>query len=137
MTFHMSRDVILNPKNPGAFMLGIVTDGINDLADILRKNADTDMGRRYHFTNLGSFAAYQNRIPLTNGKYYEPLIRLQTQVGERNILTSAPIKRYLVDETRHLIPRTEASADKYAECFASLLKGKNEPAMKAVTSIPQ
>ena len=125
LMYHMSRDVILNPQNPGALMLRIITDGIHKLIPILRENADTDMGLRYHFRKLNSFAAYQNRIPLTNGEFYKPLIRLQTQVGERNILTSAPIKRYFIDEKGYYIPCTTKNAIKYAEYFASLLKGKN------------
>ena len=122
--FHMSQDVILNPENPGALILRIIIDGIHELINILKHNAETDIGVRYNFMKLRTFSAYQYRIPLTNEKFYEPLIKLQTQVGERNIITSDPITRYFVKESGYLVPCTEAMRKKYASCFASLLQGK-------------
>ena len=122
--FHMAQDVILNPENPGALILRFLTDGIHELFSILEKNFETDIGKRYNFPKLNTFAAYQYRFPLTNDDFYMPLIRLQTQVGEKNILTTDSIKIYFATDQGALVPCTSAMILKYAECLANMLKGK-------------
>lgn len=119
----LSQDVILNPENPGSTILKIKTDGLMELLDIMAQNADTDMGHRYKFNRLFSLSAFQNRIPLTDINFYKPLVKLQTNVGERNILTSCKISRYFSISNGNLIPCTKYLAKKYAEYFASLLSG--------------
>ena len=123
LMLRLSHDVILNPENPGATLLKIKTDGLMELSDILEQNAETDMGKRYKFDKLNSVAAFQNRIPLTDINFYKPLVKLQTNVGEKNILTSCKISRYFSSPDGNLVPCTKYLSKKYAEYFASLLSG--------------
>ena len=125
MMLFMARDVILNPVNPGMEFLKTTTDGLADLAGIVRRNAETDMGRRYHFTRLVSLKAFQSRVPLSDKDCYRPLIDLQTRVGERNILTADPILRYLTSSDGELTPFTERQSRRYAKCLGETLNGKH------------
>lgn len=124
MMLFMARDVILNPENPGLEFLKNTTDGVADLVGILRHNAETDMGRRYHFAKLDTATAYRNRLPLADMESYRPLIRLQTRVGEQCILTADPIVRYLSGSDGELTPFTERQSLRYAECLGETLRGK-------------
>ena len=124
MLYFVSRDVILNPENPGAEFLKFTTNGISVLSSILHHNANTDMGQSYNFAKL-ELKAYQSRVPITDADFYRPLIDLQTRVGEHNIITSAPIVRYLTKRKGELTPFTEQQAQKYAECLSETLKGHN------------
>ena len=124
LSLAITRDVILNPENPGVEYLQFLTDDVPELITILRHNAETDMGRRYHFEKLDTATAYRNRLPLADKEYYRPLIDLQTRVGERNIITSDPIVRYLSSSDGELTPFTESQSRRYAECLGETLKGK-------------
>lgn len=121
----VAQDVILNPENPGGVILRQEMDGINEMKSILKANADTDFGRRYNFSGVKAFEAFQYRIPTTDAGYYEPLIRLQTNVGETQIFTMEPVNRYYRTVNGNLVPSTPSHSRKFAECFASLLKGRN------------
>ena len=123
--FSLAQDVILNPENPGGTILRMMLDGLNEMSNILQKNAATDFGRRYNFKGIKSVEAFQYRIPLTNANYYKPLIDLQTRVGETQILTEEPIHRYYRTPQGNLVPSTPSHSHKFAECLASLLNGKN------------
>jgi glycosyltransferase involved in cell wall biosynthesis len=125
LSLAITRDVILNPENPGAQFLQFLTDNVAELITILRHNAETDMGRRYHFEKLDTAIAYRNRLPLADKDYYRPLIDLQTRVGERNIITADPIVRYLSSSDGELTPFTEKQSRRYAECLGETLKGKH------------
>ena len=117
------RDVILNPENPGVTYMKGLTDGTPALAEILTRNADTDMGRSYNF-NLLDLRAYRNRVPLTDWEFYRPLVNLQTHVGEYNLITADPVVRYLASSNGELIPFTQRQSRTYAECLGQSLKGK-------------
>lgn len=134
MMIRMSQDVILNPENPGGTVLRMMLDGINEMSRILQENADTDFGRRYNFRGIKSFEAFQYRIPLTDADYYNPLIKVQTNVGEKEIFTIEPVNRYYLTSQGSLVPSTPTHSRKYAECFSSLLKGKKS--MLVVRSKP-
>lgn len=134
MMFRMSQDVILNPENPGGTILRMILDGIREINVILQDNKETDFGRRYNFEGIKSFEAFQFRIPLTNAEYYKPLIKLQTNVGEKFLLTQEPIIRYYKAINGELVPSTASHSRKFAECFASLLKGKHN--MLVARSMP-
>ena len=125
LSLAITRDVILNPENPGVEFLQFLTDDVAELITILRHNAETDMGRRYHFEKLDTATAYRNRLPLADKEYYRPLIDLQTRVGERNIITSDPIVRYLSSSDGELTPFTERQSRRYAECLGETLKEKH------------
>ena len=121
---YLSQDVILNPENPGEFMLKVKLDGLMELRNIIKDNLETDFGRHYNFKQIKSVSAYQFLVPLTDSDYYRKIIPLQTNVGDKYILTKRHIKRYYQKKNGTLIPSTRFNCHKYAECLASLLEGK-------------
>ena len=66
------------------------------LRQILYTNHDTDIGNRYDFQDILTISGYQSKVPLTDYDFYEPIIRLQTNVGESKILTADAIKSYMI-----------------------------------------
>ncbi len=57
------------------------------LQGILKRNAETDYGRRFGFSQIETIEEYQRRLPLTNYAFYQPIHQLISRLGERNILT--------------------------------------------------
>lgn len=125
MMIRMSQDVILNPEDPGSTIMRMTLDGVNEVTAILKQNAETDFGQRYNFKGIKSFEAFQYRIPITDANFYAPLIKLQTNVGEKQVFASVNIKRYYLTSGKQLVPSTPSHSLKFAECLASILKGKN------------
>lgn len=119
----VTRDVILNPENPGIEYMKSITDGISELAKILNHNAGTDIGKSYNFGAL-DLRAYRKRVPLSDWSFYHPIVDLQTRVGEYNILCPDPIKRYISSSDGELTPFTELQSRRYAECLGETLKGQ-------------
>lgn len=134
MMLRMSQDVILNPENPGGTILRMMLDGIREMDVILQNNTETDFGRRYNFKGIKCFEAFQYRIPLTNAEFYTPLIRLQTHVGEKNLLTEERITRYYRTVQGELVPSTASHSHKFAECFATMVNGRHN--MLVARSLP-
>lgn len=65
------------------------------LREIIDLNSTTDMGRRYGIMEVLTLTGFQSAVPVTEYDVYEPLIRLQTNIGESGIITSDPIKSYI------------------------------------------
>lgn len=60
------------------------------LLDLLAENKDTEYGKKYGFGKIRSIRDYQERVPVTEYRDYEPYIERMADDGERNLLTSAP-----------------------------------------------
>lgn len=60
------------------------------LARIVRRNADTEFGRRHGFAAIDSPRAYQARVPLSRYEDYSDAIG-RIAAGEANVLTREPI----------------------------------------------
>ena len=65
------------------------------LRNILYRNQNTDIGKRYGFTKILSLTGFRSSVPRSDYDIYEPLVKLQTNIGESGIITSDPIKSYL------------------------------------------
>ncbi len=63
------------------------------LQDGLRRNRDTEVGRRYGFDSIATAAQYRARLPLTTYADYEDDIR-RLAAGERAVLTSEPVRMF-------------------------------------------
>jgi len=61
------------------------------LEQLLRRNANTQFGRRYHFDSIRSVAEYQERVPLSTYDDYQPAIH-QIGDGRQNVLTHNPVQ---------------------------------------------
>ncbi len=60
------------------------------LLDLLRRNADTDFGRRYDFASIRTVADYQRRVPLSTYAAYETAIE-KIGLGHPAVLTQEPV----------------------------------------------
>lgn len=61
------------------------------LLRLLRRNAETEFGRRYDFTTLRSVAEYQTRVPLSTYDDYQVAIQ-QISAGQPHVLTQEPVR---------------------------------------------
>lgn len=81
------------------------------LRDILNINHKTDMGERYGFIDILTLSEYREKLPVTDYGFYEPLFRLQTNIGESGIITVDPVQNYIFSlgsfDNPVLIPCTE------------------------------
>lgn len=124
LNYHLPREVLSNPEDPMASpMLRDALNGWSAMMKILRNNATTDFGRRYHFDQIETLADYQRQVPLSDYQNYKRLLDLQTNIGESEILTSAPTRHYLVNAKGQRVPCTESHLQPYMENFATTLKG--------------
>lgn len=60
------------------------------LADLLRKNADTEYGGKYGFGNIKSYREFAEKVPLTVYEDYEPYIEKIANGGKR-VLTAEDV----------------------------------------------
>lgn len=99
LSYHLPKEVLSNPDTPmDSPTLKDALNGWSDMMEILRKNASTDYGQHYHFDQVETLADYQRLVPLTDYENYKRLIDLQTNIGESGILTTAPMRQYLINE---------------------------------------
>ncbi len=81
------------------------------LLSLVRRNADTEYGRKYDFSGIDSLEDYRRRVPLTEWKDYDALVSRMIS-GEDNILTTEKVVYYcissgLADDPKY-IPLTSA-----------------------------
>ncbi len=89
------------------------------LLDILRRNADTEVGRRHGFATLHDADEYRARVPLTTWDDMAPAVERMV-AGEKNVLTSEDVSFYATTSgttgRRKLIPVTPSFVQ---ECRAA------------------
>lgn len=64
------------------------------LSFLMKKNADTEIGRKYNFSAIHNAREYQDAVPLSDYSDYADDIQRMIK-GEKNILTSYRIRRYI------------------------------------------
>ncbi|MBP3897101.1 MAG: GH3 auxin-responsive promoter family protein [Mogibacterium sp.] len=133
LMYYIPREVILNPEDPyaGAHVRGL-HDGSYALTQILLKNAATDYGEKYSFKTLKTLDAYRFRVPLNTDATLQPLIALQTNIGEQNILTSSPIQTYFITESGSLLPSTPEHFQQYVDALSDTLSHKKSALFAAM-----
>lgn len=137
LSYHMSREVLSNPENPlESAVLKDAQNGWSAMREILRNNATTDYGRHYHFEQIETLVDYQQLVPMTDFVSYKRLIDLQTNIGENEILTTAPTRHYLVNAKGQRVPCTEEHLRPYLETFATTLKGHHNLLVALVGARP-
>lgn len=109
------------------------------LRNILHRNQTTDMGIRYEFTRILTLTGFRSSVPRSDYDTYEPLIKLQTNIGESGIITSDPIKSYMFTLGRmsnpKLIPCTDIQLEPLKKLYLDACRGKRTFLM--LESMPQ
>ena len=126
LNYHLPREVLGNPDDPmSSPMLKDALNGWSAMMKILRSNATTDYGSRYHFDQIEKLSDYQRLVPLSDYPTYKRLLDLQTNIGESEILTTEPTRHYLLNAKGQRVPCTESHLRPYMETFATTLKGRH------------
>ena len=100
-------------------------NGVKYLMSILGENKQTDYGRRHHFEDIVTPRGYQSQVPITKYKDYAPMIDLATSIGEKNIITAAPVKWYAMSLAGRYLPVTERQYKEFTRCFSKSIIGSN------------
>ncbi|MFA6079539.1 MAG: GH3 auxin-responsive promoter family protein [Candidatus Omnitrophota bacterium] len=91
------------------------------LLEYIKRNKETEYGRRYNFSKISAFKDYQKFVPMTDCESLRPYIERMTN-GEENILTSDKVIFFGLTSgtTGHpkFIPVTKYSRDKKAEVMS-------------------
>ena len=103
-------------------------DGADNLAHILRCNKDTGFGKYYGFEELSSIEEYRNTVPLYDHKGYDELIRIYTEVGDTELLSSQKITAYAYDfnesNDRRMVPMVRETCEKMGISFLNTIAGE-------------
>lgn len=82
------------------------------LMEIIKKNIDTEYGRKYAFHSIDSPQKFKEMVPLTQYEDYKEYIERMAK-GEENILTSEKVEYFGVSSgttgSQKLIPVTKSS----------------------------
>lgn len=65
------------------------------LISLVKRNSDTEYGKKYDFSGIDSLEDYRMRVPLTSWKDYDGLVS-RMQNGEKDLLTSEKITYYCI-----------------------------------------
>jgi|ADurb_H2B_03_Slu_FD_contig_123_5367_length_2918_multi_13_in_2_out_2_2 hypothetical protein len=88
------------------------------MLDLVKRNADTEYGQKYHFDQIDSLDAYRNKVPFSTYDDYAPYIERMLK-GETGLITNDPIVHYAltsgsVDNPKR-IPVSEQTVKTYRE----------------------
>ena len=104
------------------------------LLSILKDNADTEYGKKYHFSDISSVSEYKKQVPFSTFEDYEDFVSKMMQ-GKEKLLTAYPVSFYAhtsgtLGAAKH-IPYTEKAEEivhRYAsiarEAYEETLSGK-------------
>lgn len=109
------------------------------LRNILYRNQNTDIGKRYGFTQILTLTGFRSSVPESDYDIYEPMIKLQTNIGESGIITADPIKSYMFTLGKmanpKLIPCTDIQLEPLKNLYLDACKGRKTFLM--LESMPQ
>lgn len=99
-------------------------NAVSNLTTILGNNKATDYGKKYRFSSVNSIKQYQ-KLPLMTQASLQNFIRLQTGIGETNILINGSPLQYLVDSHGNLSMITKAQIDAYNNLFKNIFEDEH------------
>ena len=89
------------------------------LVKILHDNKNTEYGKKYNFANIHSVEEYKKNVPLSDYSDYLPYVKRMADDGEKNLITSYPIKTFAVTSgsigTKKMIPISKKALSKYTK----------------------
>lgn len=88
------------------------------MLDLLKKNADTEYGKKYHFDEITTIEEYKEKVPFSIYDDYAPYIERMIE-GEAGLITNDPVVHYAltsgsVDNPKR-IPVSEQTVKLYRE----------------------
>ena len=64
------------------------------LMEIVRRNKNCELGKKYDFANIHSIKDFQDKVPISTFEDYAPLIDRMVENNEKNIITSQKVLLY-------------------------------------------
>ena len=64
------------------------------LMRLIRKNEDTEYGKKYGFNKISSYADFAKQVPLSGYEDYEPYIERMLSFGQKNLITADDVVYY-------------------------------------------
>ena len=61
------------------------------LLKLMKKNKDTEFGKKYDFANINSIEEYQKKVPYTTYEDYQEYLDRTAETGEQNLITANKI----------------------------------------------
>ena len=96
------------------------------LLDIIRRNKDTEYGRKYGFADIRNYDEYKAKVPLSVYDEYAPYIQRMME-GEENLLTACPPAHFAITSGSVGVPRyipvSQEELDKYTKYSATIAFG--------------
>ena len=96
----------------------------NALFDILERNKDTEIGKRWNFKNTNTVDGYREQVPLTTYGVYQEYINRIVNRGEQNLLTADRVVAFAPSSgttgLMKLVPITQAAIDKFDDADTTL-----------------
>ena len=65
------------------------------LLDIISRNKDTEIGKKWNFESINTVDDYRRNVPLTDYEDYRPYIERMVDSGEENLLTAEKVVFYV------------------------------------------
>ena len=88
------------------------------LAELLRKNQNTEYGAQHGFGHIQSYEEFKASVPITEYNDYFPFIQRMMNDGEKNLLSADPVVYYATSSgtsgTPKYIPVTENGKQKFS-----------------------
>lgn len=66
----------------------------NTLKNIMERNKDCELGKKYGFADIHTLKEFQDKVPLSTFEDYLPMIDRMVENNEENIITGSKVKRY-------------------------------------------
>ena len=63
------------------------------LGVLMKKNKNTEYGKKYHFDEIHTLEEFQDKVPLTTFEDYSDYIDRMINNGEKNLITAYKVKR--------------------------------------------
>lgn len=101
-----------------------VIDGVVFLSAVLRKNANTDYGKKYNFSEIKTIEKYFDTLPIISHEKFQKMIYLQIGIGEFNIFTNEKPEYYFINQAGEYIPCVKEHFESYLKAFSLTLTGK-------------
>jgi hypothetical protein len=117
-------EILLNIKRFENTRGDIAMNGFEVLAGILKENAETHLGRRYHFADILSPRGYQSQVPLNSLDVYQPMIDVEKSIGDSRIYAAEKPRWYIRMLNDALMPVSAKQAAAYADVFCRQLRGR-------------
>ena len=126
--------VLERMEEAGRHGMAVTTD---TLMQLLRKNENTEYGRKYGFSDIRSCADYAAKVPLSDYSDYEPYIERMMCRNQKNLITADDVVYYAHSSgttgASKMIPCTQEALDVFFSAGYERVFGLYDQTMRAKT----